>query len=335
MSDTGINRLGFGTSGLMGAAFTDRGRIDLLNYAFSKGIVHYDTAPLYGQGEAEKVLGKFIRDKRSEVTISTKFGLPPQRIPFYLTPLRPLGRYVNRNLTHLKPLIRTAVDYLNRSNQTQSEDQDNGFEANTMDLGSVLREQSSFRPETIEQELNSSLKKLGVEKVDFYLFHECSANEVNGELIELLNRFVSAGKVGTYGIATSLSKTHQILSLDSSFNGVIQTSADALGFDALHNGHSQLFLHSLFRGTMFQELVRLSQIAPAKVMTLMQELNIQNVAHNPAISICLNLAVQHPSVSKSVFSTSNRVHLDQVVESLDPRFDFNKTHLIQDAVTAI
>jgi len=70
-------KFGLGTSGIMGSAITDRGRISLLDHAYQNNITHFDTAPLYGQGDAEKVLGKFISDKRDKITLTTKFGLFP------------------------------------------------------------------------------------------------------------------------------------------------------------------------------------------------------------------------------------------------------------------
>jgi aryl-alcohol dehydrogenase-like predicted oxidoreductase len=76
-----FSRLGFGTSGIMGAALTTSRRLRLLETAYAHGIRHFDTAPLYGQGEAESLLGQFSRGKRDSITITTKFGLTPRRIP--------------------------------------------------------------------------------------------------------------------------------------------------------------------------------------------------------------------------------------------------------------
>jgi aryl-alcohol dehydrogenase-like predicted oxidoreductase len=66
----------------MGSAMTAAGRLRLLEAAFDQGVRHFDTAPLYGMGLAEEVLSIFARGRRSDITITSKFGLlPPPSIP--------------------------------------------------------------------------------------------------------------------------------------------------------------------------------------------------------------------------------------------------------------
>ena len=68
------NNLGFG-----GAALTSMKSYsdvkNLLNTAYEQGIRHFDTAVLYGKGYSELIFGLFLKDKRQNVTITTKFGL--------------------------------------------------------------------------------------------------------------------------------------------------------------------------------------------------------------------------------------------------------------------
>ncbi|MBM3346393.1 MAG: aldo/keto reductase [Betaproteobacteria bacterium] len=45
-----------------------------LERAFELGITFYDTSDMYGRGHNEELLGRFIRNKRDKVIISTKFG---------------------------------------------------------------------------------------------------------------------------------------------------------------------------------------------------------------------------------------------------------------------
>src|SRR5699024_3747802 len=52
-----------------------------IDYALDKGINHFDTANFYAKGDAEKVLGKAIRDKRQDMTIASKTGTPIQGGP--------------------------------------------------------------------------------------------------------------------------------------------------------------------------------------------------------------------------------------------------------------
>ena len=49
----------------------------LVEAAYDAGIVHFDTAALYGQGRSESMLGKFFKDKpRDSFVISTKINMP-------------------------------------------------------------------------------------------------------------------------------------------------------------------------------------------------------------------------------------------------------------------
>ena len=70
--------LGFGTAGF-GARLGERQRQHLLAAALDAGIRHFDTAPLYGDGGAEKSVGRFLRGRRDEVTVAAKVGLSPAR----------------------------------------------------------------------------------------------------------------------------------------------------------------------------------------------------------------------------------------------------------------
>src|SRR5665213_3755850 len=81
LADTGreTTRLGFGGAGLMGR-LSERESLRLLETAYDAGIRHFDVAPSYGHGMAERCLGKFLRGKIDQVTVATKYGiLSPQR----------------------------------------------------------------------------------------------------------------------------------------------------------------------------------------------------------------------------------------------------------------
>lgn len=69
-----VSVLGLGTAGL-GRRLTRRQKLRLLEHAFDLGITYFDTAPLYGRGQAEGVLGAFAAGKRDRVAIATKIGM--------------------------------------------------------------------------------------------------------------------------------------------------------------------------------------------------------------------------------------------------------------------
>ena len=71
-------QLGFGawaTGGRgWGAAGEERDRDAAVRYAHERGVTVFDTAPTYGNGESEQLLGKALRPFRDAVTIATKVG---------------------------------------------------------------------------------------------------------------------------------------------------------------------------------------------------------------------------------------------------------------------
>lgn len=72
------SRLAFGTSRLHYVGQADRQR--LLALAVDCGICHFDTAPVYGDGLAERELGRFLKGRRSGLLIATKYGVAPDPI---------------------------------------------------------------------------------------------------------------------------------------------------------------------------------------------------------------------------------------------------------------
>lgn len=73
----GLSRLGFGVSGAHGTALVSRARsVNLITQAYGLGVSVFDTAPAYGNGEAERRLGAALRRiGRERVIVSTKAGL--------------------------------------------------------------------------------------------------------------------------------------------------------------------------------------------------------------------------------------------------------------------
>ena len=63
--------------------------------ALDAGFTHFDTARMYGEGLAERELGRFLGADRQRVTIGTKFGLPAvesmEQFPALLYAHRVLG----------------------------------------------------------------------------------------------------------------------------------------------------------------------------------------------------------------------------------------------------
>lgn len=76
-------KIGYGTWGLGGVDYgkiSEKQSFDLINFAIKKKINFFDTAPLYGDGRVEKLLGKVLeKHNRKKIMICTKCGMFPHR----------------------------------------------------------------------------------------------------------------------------------------------------------------------------------------------------------------------------------------------------------------
>ncbi|MEK6765876.1 MAG: aldo/keto reductase [Planctomycetota bacterium] len=78
-SDLSVSTIGYGAWGIGGKPFWktegEDNSIRSIEKAIDLGINFYDTAPVYGFGYSEELLGKALHSKRKEVVIATKCGL--------------------------------------------------------------------------------------------------------------------------------------------------------------------------------------------------------------------------------------------------------------------
>lgn len=109
----GIRRLGFGVSGphgtpLVKAEHTYR----MIEHAFTRGVRLFDTAPSYGNGEAERRLGEAMKGlPRYECIISTKAGITSSGIANRKRDFSPGA--IRRSLeASLKRMKLTRIDWL-------------------------------------------------------------------------------------------------------------------------------------------------------------------------------------------------------------------------------
>src|SRR5688500_13589047 len=72
-TDLQVSRFIFGTAGLFNAGMPER-RLELLESAFDQGFTHFDTAPYYGFGAAERAMKPFLA-RHPEATVTTKVGI--------------------------------------------------------------------------------------------------------------------------------------------------------------------------------------------------------------------------------------------------------------------
>jgi D-threo-aldose 1-dehydrogenase len=188
-------RLGYGCSSLMGG-ISRRESLRLLDTAFDAGIRHFDTAPSYGYGEAEGVLGEALRGKRDKVTIATKFGIRPPQHRNLLGAARAVLRPLVGRLPGLKSRLARAAG--------------------------ALKARPSFTAAALRTSLESSLLELRTDYIDVFLLHEAVAADLSDDLFEELQRCVRQGKIRSFGIGSEAPAISAIYANDRRFCQVLQ-----------------------------------------------------------------------------------------------------------------
>ncbi len=77
-TDIKISKLGFGCWATAKLGWKDvniEQAIETLQLAYDKGVNFFDTAPVYGFGQSERIIGEVFSSTRKNIVIATKFGL--------------------------------------------------------------------------------------------------------------------------------------------------------------------------------------------------------------------------------------------------------------------
>jgi aryl-alcohol dehydrogenase-like predicted oxidoreductase len=209
-----IPTLGFGCSSLTGTSRSNADRV--LETAFDAGVRHFDVARYYGYGEAEGILGRFLKSRRPQVTITTKFGIEPPRRTTTLSFALGVGRQIVRFL----PAARGVFQRRARSFVTSG----------------------AFSVQQAQSSLETSLRELSTDHIDFYLLHDYAVNEQpSDELLAFLEDSVKVGKIGSFGIGSSFENVLQALERQPRLCSVVQfqNSVVTRNTEQLPRGDSQ------------------------------------------------------------------------------------------------
>ncbi len=199
-------RLGFGTSALAGR-IGRKESLRLLEVAYDAGIRYFDTAPMYGYGAAEEVLGEFIRTRRDRVTIVTKFGIEP---PKRSTAMKVM-KTVAKGVVSLAPSLRSKLSQ--RAAQMVSH--------------------GNFTLPYAAMSLSRSLAALKTAHIDIFFMHEVVLEQITPELIDFLQAAVERGDIGRFGAATGGEEMLRILRCGVA-PGTVSQFPDKIAVEAIH-----------------------------------------------------------------------------------------------------
>jgi D-threo-aldose 1-dehydrogenase len=179
------SRLGYGTSGLHGG-WNKRASLRLLETAFDAGIRHFDTAPMYGLGDSEAIVGEFLARHREQVSITTKFGLLPPKSKAFFGIVRAL----------LGPVVAPFPRVKSRLVSTMS----------AVSIQSAYSASIRYSVQEMLASLANSLRVLRCDRIDLFLLHEGEGIDVNEDLRTALDNQVRKGFIGAWGLGSARSK---------------------------------------------------------------------------------------------------------------------------------
>lgn len=173
-----VSDIGFGAWQLGNAKdwgdMSDNKAIQLVHKALDSGCNFFDTAPGYGEGRSESLLGQALVGKRDQVVINTKFGHGPSGTDYRAEALRPsiegsLSRlktdYIDTVLLHNPPF-----EYLNGAHPIYEELEKLKVEGKIRAYGASVDSAREMK-EVIET------TKAQVFEVLFNIFHQETASQ--------------------------------------------------------------------------------------------------------------------------------------------------------------
>ncbi len=167
--------LGFGCASMMGRVGR-RPSLRALATAWDTGIRFFDTARSYGYGESEVLLGEFLRDRRDQSILATKFGILASPQPTW----KRFARSAARGILKAAPWTHRALQRRAASQFAHHQ----------------------FTIPVLQQSLDQSLRALRTDYVDILFLHAAPASVLEqDDLLDAMQRLVQAGKVRFTGLS--------------------------------------------------------------------------------------------------------------------------------------
>jgi aryl-alcohol dehydrogenase-like predicted oxidoreductase len=289
--------LGFGCGSVLGRV--GRGAsLRAMEEAWDAGITLYDTARSYGFGEAEAVLGEFLRGKRERAVVATKYGIAPQRQSAVKRLAVPVARVAMR-----VPGVRGVLRGGGEKQVTYGQ----------------------FTVAGLRESLETSLRELKTDRVDVLFLHEATAAVLRQqELMSELDALVRAGKVLRVGLYASADVVAEGMT-----NGPATLTAMQFGGDAFDPAGAGIMGHNS-RGMFLianhpfwseQRVVRLQAVMAAmcadeRVSTELRE-KLRGADWQTVLEAVLGVILEGTETHALVFSMMDPDHVRANVRAIE------------------
>jgi len=297
LSGTGVatSAIGFGCAGLFRIPDRKTRRVTL-DAAYDAGIRHFDVAPMYGLGLAETELAPFLKGRRADITVTTKFGIEPTLLAKGVARVQKPMRAFLASRPAVNDELKTA-----------------GQGPRSGPVGRLLYAAPGYHQRSAQLGLDRSLKELKTDYIDVFLLHDPVGNLITGipSLVEYLNEQCRIGRIRCWGVTGQLSELPAIVqSLGQTT--VVQLKDDIFG-PPLSTG--QLFSEAkITYGALAQALPltrRFLAQSPDHMRTWSERLGTDLAEESSLPKLLLSVALQRNAAGPVLFSTtrSQRVGL--------------------------
>ena len=181
-----ISRLGFGCARMFGGSEAGASA-RLIETALECGIRHFDTAPSYGGGRSEQVLGEVLRGV-SGVTFASKIGIPRPALSAVSLRSRWYRRIVRPALAKAPVIKQSFLAFKSRS-------------AAAVKKTAVIVPQIKLEAESVARELEITLSLLRRDRLDLYLLHEPENIVIDADLLNVFVDLRRQGLIQAFGCA--------------------------------------------------------------------------------------------------------------------------------------
>lgn len=293
LANTGrrTTQLGYGCSSLMGATGRKES-LALLEHAFAAGIRHFDVAPMYGYGAAEGCLGEFLARHPGEITVTTKYGIPPPKNQgLWRTARRAVGPAL-KLIPGLKKRLAGAANAVT------------GAEP-----------KAPFTAAAARASLEHSLAELRTGHIDLLLLHEAEAADLQDDsLLGFLHTAVQDGKVGAFGCGSSADKIPALVAQRPEYCPVLQFEWSVLDRDLKPLYPLQPFtLHHRSLTANFADLAAALRSNPERRSRWSAEVGADLAQPGTLAALMLKAALVSNPDSLILVSSRNRHHIDENV----------------------